>query len=371
MASPIPDSSGTSGGIVATTGGGVVGGAAAADIFSMLRPDDRISVVVFHSVGEVLLPSTLMGDADLVAVGDTLASMQAQGTTAMTSGLQLGLAQVQSNRTAESLNWIVLLGDGVPNDPGSIPGLAQSAGSQNIPIAAIGLGLAYDEALMGQVAQLSGGHFEYVERAEAVATVFRNEVLRLENVLARNTILSLQPGPGVELIEVVGQQTPGGGGALQLHLGDIAEGETRELVVRMTAPARRSGTLVELLDATLHFEDAYTQAGLLERRLFFGARSSESDAAIAATRNEGVFETAATLQAAATTLQAIQMVRMGRVDEATAMLQAVRGHNRSYEALDDLLPSSDSDAPSAAPAQEEMESSIRRAHSEAMEALGY
>ncbi len=128
---------------------------------------------------------------------------------------------------------------------------------------------------------------------------------------------------------------------------------------------------MELLDATLHFEDAYTQAGVLERRLFFGARSSESDNAIAATRNESVFETAATLQAAATTLQAIQMVRMGRVDEATAMLDSVRGHNRAYESLDDLMPSSDSSAPAATPARDEMETTIRRAHGAAMRTLGY
>ena len=105
---------------------------------------------------------------------------------------------------------------------------------------------------------------------------------------------------------------------------------------------------------------------MLERRLFFGARATDSDDAIAATRNESVFETAATLQAAATTLQAIQMVRMGRVEEATAMLDGVRGHNPAYEFLDDQLPSGEA---AAAPA--EMETSIRRAHSQAMQTLGY
>ena len=371
--------------LVVDTSGSMMGEAidtareATRELLGLLRDGDRVSVTVFHSRAELLLESTVVGDADLDELRERLDAMEARGTTDLAGGLQTGLAQVRTHMTSETIDRVVLLGDGVPNDPSNVIPLAQSAGQQSIAITALGLGLEYDETLMGQIAQVSRGHFEYVEEPARVASVFRQEILRLDRLVGRGAVLALQPGPGVEILEVVGQQTPGGAGGLSLQLGDLSEGERREVLVRLSTPARRSGALVELLDATLAFQDQVAQAGTLQRTAFLGARANDDALEVQASRNQGVHEAAASLRAAEATLQAIQMVRTGQVQAATALLdrvesememrdEAYRQQVESVRRFRRSLPSADDGAPAAAPAMEE---SLREAHDESMDALGY
>jgi len=373
--------------LVLDTSGSMEGDAIAAlreaslSLVDMMREGDFLSVVTFSSEVNVLWESKEV-DGDLDELRDELRAMEARGTTALAQGLQTGLAQVQMHRTGETIDRIVLLGDGVPNDPTQVVPIARQAGSQRIAIAALGLGLEYDETLMGQIAQLSQGHFEYVESPERVASVFQDEVLRLERILARNAVLRLQPGPGVELLGIVGQEAPQGGGGLQLTLGDLSEGDRKEVIVRMTAPGRQQGARVELLDAHLSFQDAYADAGALRRLVYLGAKAADEEEHLAS-RNDEVHESAARLQAAADTLQAIQMVRIGQVHAAVQLLDRAAASNPSHsrslaqvrDSIDDgpdSYPASVEDAPAARPQYApEAEQVIREAHQESMEALGY
>src|SRR5262249_41051167 len=96
-------------------------------------------------------------------------------------------------------------GDGVPNNDAEIRPLAAEAATHAIPITALGLGPDYNETLMGAVAQLSGGQFHYVRESAEVAGFFKNEILRMKQVYARNATVDITPGPGVRVESVVGQ----------------------------------------------------------------------------------------------------------------------------------------------------------------------
>jgi len=363
-------------------------------LLELLADGDRLSIVAFHSETNVLLESTEL-DADArQAARSAIEGIEARGTTDMAGGLSMGLQQVLAHRSEESINRVVLLGDGVPNEPSTIPNLARSAGSNGVAISALGLGLDYDETLMGEVAQLSGGHFHYLEQSGAVAGVFRDEVLRLERVLARNASLTLQPGPGVTISSIVGQQTPGGRSAFSVSLGDISEGETRDIIVRLRVPAKREGAPVELLDARLNFIDAVDEAGALTRNVFLGADATADREQLASGSNAEVIEAAEQASAAEATIQAIRIVREGNVAQARRMLQATQermskntgsASSRHYaasvgafadelEAVEAAQASSDSDdgdAPSAAPAPARLERRLREAHEESLDVLGY
>ena len=349
-------------------------------VVDMMRDGDFLAVIAFGTEPEILLPSTEVDRGALDELREKIAAMEASGTTDMAGGLQNGWQQVLQHRTGETIDRIVLLGDGVPNDPNPILPLATQAGQHQIPIAALGLGLEYDEQLMGQIAELSHGTFSYVEDAEQVAGVFQQQILAVEQMLARNVVLHLQPGPGVEIAEVLGQNTPGGGGGLQLALGDLSEGDVRELVVRMTAPGRRTGALVELLDTRITFQDTVNNAGQLRRTAFLGARATDDHVAYEASRNDAVHEAAAALRAATATLTAIRMVRTGQLGQATALLREAQQYAAdeeqaaSIESLRREVESMDveyDDAPTAPSPRPSAEHSIRRAHSRSMEALGY
>src|SRR2546421_5472 len=81
-----------------------------------------------------------------------IAAIQARGTTDLAGGLQAALAQVQPYAAAETISRVVLLGDGEPNEAAPILPLAQQAAAQQIAITTLGLGIDYDETLMGRIA---------------------------------------------------------------------------------------------------------------------------------------------------------------------------------------------------------------------------
>lgn len=372
-------------------------------LLDSLRPEDQLAVISFNSETEVLLASTRLAGADLGALRRQIGRMEARGTTDLAGGLRAGLEELVRNFEPDGINRLVLLSDGVPNDASPVLPLAQAAGERGIRITALGLGLDYDETLLGQVAQASGGHFHYVEDSSAVADVFRDEVLRFERLLARNMTLELRPGPGVRIDGVVGQPVALGGGAVQVPLGDLSEGEEREVIVRLHADPRRAGATLELMDAVLTFQDAVQDAGSLERRVFLGARATDQNDELEAGRNVEVERAAARMMAAVTTVQAISQARQGDIEAARALLaraaaeaehvaeQAsdteLRTQVSQMRVLGDALPSLGSSAPAAAPVPPRSDDArpteapaqptvppaavIRQAHETAMEIQGY
>jgi Ca-activated chloride channel homolog len=313
-------------GVVIDTSGSMEGGpiadarTAAAALLDALRPGDRLSVVTFDSRTEVLLPSTILDEANIATVRRRLTGIRARGTTDMAGGLRAGVEEVVRNFQAGGINRVVLLGDGVPNDEAPLRAMAQAAGERGISVTALGLGSDYDETVMAAVAQLSGGTFRFIQESSAMAGVFRNEVLRLERVFARNATVTLTPGPGVRIDSVVGQQVSQVGGNVVVTVGDVSQAESLDLVVKMTTDGHRDGSAVELLDAVLGFDDAFAEGGRFERRVYLGARATASEQTRASGRNQEVEAAAERVQAAALTVEAIRIARDGELDRARAML---------------------------------------------------
>jgi Ca-activated chloride channel homolog len=299
-------------------------------LLESLGDGDRLSVVAFHSRADVLLESTALEDSDLDELRRKVGAMEARGTTDLEAGLQVGLEQLMSHLFYEGINRIVLLSDGVPNQEGSIVALAQAAGERNITITALGLGRDYNETLLGQIAQLSGGSFHYIEDSEAVVAVFRNEVLRMQQVYGRNAVVSIRPGPGVRIDSVVGQNVSQDGAVVRVLLGDLTQGELRDLIVRATVAGHRDGASVEALDVELTFDDAIAEAGRLTRNVFLGAKATANAAELASGRNASVEAAAERVQAAAVTIQAISLVRDGDLERARAVLQSAETRARNY-----------------------------------------
>jgi Ca-activated chloride channel family protein len=288
-----------------------------------LRNGDRLALVVFHSRTEVLVPSVVLDDDSRAEVKRQIGRMRAVGTTDMATGLRMGIAQVAQHLNPQGINRVVLLGDGVPNDPQGIEGMATSAGQSGIAITSLGLGLEYNETLMGVIAQRSGGHFHYIEDSSAVANVFRDEVLRLERMIARNAALTLTPGPDVQIEAVLGQEATRSGTVVTVPIGDIPEGGSRDLIVRMSVPSHRAGSSVELIDAKLGWNDAVNAYEHHEANVFLGARATSDATEIAGGRNAEVERVAAQVSLAVGTVAVIREAREGNVAQAQAELDTL------------------------------------------------
>jgi len=202
--------------------------AAARSVLDSMKDGDRLSLVVFHSTAEVLVPSTVLDARSRATIAERIRAMRAQGTTDLQTGLVHGIEEVGRALKPDGINRIVLLSDGVPNDASALVAAAQAAGQRGISITALGLGLEYDETLMTAIAQNAGGRFHFIRDSAQVAAVMRDEVLELRRVVARNAQLVLTPGPGVALAAVLGQAPIQSGRVTQVPIGELAQGETRE-----------------------------------------------------------------------------------------------------------------------------------------------
>lgn len=282
--------------------------AASLALIGSLAPQDRISVVVFDSKAEILLPSTQLDDADAKDLRKKIEGMKATGTTDMASGLRLAIHEVTAHLDREGVNRVVLVGDGVPNDDREILPLVAQAAAQGISVTALGLGNDYDETLMGRIAQQSGGRFFYVEDSSKVASFFSEEVTRLHKVVARHAVLEVRPGPGVTVTGVVGRTFSGLERGVAVQLGDLSLGEQAEVVVELASLPAKQGANVEVLDAVLKYEDGVGGAQH-EERVFVGAKSTEDAASIAEGHVKSVEDAFARAKDAAATLEKIESQR--------------------------------------------------------------
>ncbi len=334
--------------------------AAAGKLVNALRPGDHIAVVAFASETRIVVPNTVIGDDTRTGIHTAIDGMKAHGTTDMQGGLSQALQQMTAGAGKDVVNRIVLLSDGVPNDPSQIPALADQARSYGASITALGLGLEYDETLMGAIAQRSGGKFHFIEKPEQVAAVFEDEIARMERLVARQMNLIVNPGPGVQVTEIIGQQMQRSGRQAWVQLGDLSQGEQRDVYVKLAVSGHAGGAKVELLDGILTFQDAVAGAGSLKRTLFLGARATGDAAELDKGRNPAIENGAAKAALAAVVVRAIAMARAGQTQQAQQLIIANEPQARAVAKRngDDELASKADEAedlvkslPSLAPAQ--------------------
>jgi Ca-activated chloride channel family protein len=294
--------------------------AASVALLHRLAAGDMLSVITFGSTAQALVPSTVISEHNRDEIRVKIEEMAAQGTTDMAGGLSVAMAQLQVRFQQQGINRVVLLGDGVPNDADPVLPLARSAGQRGISITALGLGLDYDETVMSKIASASGGTFQFVEKPERVAAVFDKEVLRLKRVVARGSWLTLTPGPGVTLDEALGQQAHRSGRGLRIQLGDLSEGQTRDIMVRLHVGGHRAGANVELFDAELSYQDALTGRGGLKERAFVSVRSTADKEEFSKARNSEVEHEATRMRVADMIVRAIAMARAGNLRAANAIV---------------------------------------------------
>lgn len=291
--------------------------AACSALLDKLSPGDRLALVAFHSGVDVLVPSTVLTTKNMAEIRSKIAAMKPFGTTNLAAGLSAGLAEAQKNFRGDGINRVVLLGDGVPNDASPLASLAQSAGQNKISITALGLGLEYDETVMSMIALNSGGKYHYVKESAKVAQMFQDEVLRLQRVVARSATLRLATGPGVHIQSVVGLPMASPSNVV---LGDLIEGEERDVVVRLSLPAKHDGSVVELMDAEIVVDHPTAPGQHLIERTFASVKSTSDAAQIASARNRDVERSAARTDFADRIVRAVAAARSGNLPLAMSLL---------------------------------------------------
>ncbi|HEY5922638.1 MAG TPA: VWA domain-containing protein [Kofleriaceae bacterium] len=308
-------------GLVLDTSGSMEGDAIASlrdsakGLVAKLRDGDRLSIVAFHSHADVLVQNDVITSATRARALKKIDGIAARGTTDLASGLAFGLAQVTAARLPAGINRIVLLSDGVPNNQTNLPATLASIQQNGISVTSLGLGIDYDTTLMTRIARDTGGAFHYIEKPDAVAAVFDEELTKMTTVVGRGLNLVIEPGPNVKFHALPGF-TLAPDGKLYAVVGDLAAGETRDLMFPLAIAARGEGSTAEIALATLTFDDVIGKTGQQKRDGFVALKTSNDAAAIKAAVKIGLEAARVRATAAGATLEAIALARSGQIEQA-------------------------------------------------------
>jgi len=154
-----------------------------------------------------------------------------------------------------------------------------------------------------------------------VAAVFADEVVRLSTVAAKDARLELTTGPGVSIADVVGLPITRSGRDVFVTIGDLSQGDERDIFVTLRVDAHEDAAPVELLDAVLTYRSATGEGTAMQKRGFVSVRAS-ADSAEVAQKNDALMAEAALAKASQQTIQALELARAGNVVGARSMLQA-------------------------------------------------
>lgn len=207
-----------------------------------LQPSDRISVVVFDSQVETLVPNTTATDkTDLI---QTIRGLRPGSSTALHAGWLEGGIQVGHTLQPEWLNRVLMLSDGLANvgetNPDAIANDVHGLTQRGISTSTMGIGDDYSEDLMEAMARSGDGNFYHIESPEQLPDFFQTELHGLMATVGHTVSLGLEPKNGVTVVDILNtlDQTDTG----RLKLPNLIASNPISVVVRLKVPPQAAST---------------------------------------------------------------------------------------------------------------------------------
>jgi Ca-activated chloride channel homolog len=293
-------------------------------IVDHLLAEDRLAVVSYADDVTVEVPSR--DDLDRRRLKRVLHSLSAGGTTNLFGGLEEGVRQVRAH-LGGGVNRVFLLSDGLANrgvvDERRMLELLDEPLEEGVTLTTFGIGLDFNEQLLGTLARQGRGHFYFVEEPEALVGAITDELRLVGSTVARQAELQIELSEGVRLEKVWGHRTEISTHEARIRLRDMAAGERRKILLKLRIA---SGASSERAVARLRFEYLGTDRRThrleapAEARVRCSVRQEDVDrsvvddvaAEVAYTETSSAFEEAAGL------------LRAGQRESARAILQQAR-----------------------------------------------
>ncbi len=155
-------------------------------LLGTLRDRDYLSVVLFDTRVQVLLPSTRMGEPGLRRrLRRDVQGLVAGGSSDIAAGLEAGFREALVHFLPGSTNRVLLLTDGWGRAEG-ITKLVRTYRERGVEVSVIGYGENFDIHFAEAVAELGGGSSRFVSDRERLEEIFGSGLARTAVPLARN-----------------------------------------------------------------------------------------------------------------------------------------------------------------------------------------
>src|SRR5262245_30289837 len=210
-------------------------------LVSQLRDTDTLSIVVFDSDAQVLLPAQRL--ADRRTVRQLIQQIAPGGATNIHAGLMLGFEEARKNYRKDATNRVILLTDGIANrgetDPEKIAQDSLRFNDGGIDLSTIGVGLDLNKDLLSQLAKSGRGLFHFVEDAQDIEKVFVKEVQSLVSPVATEPNVEIDYDSDLGLAKLYGYEPQYRRNGVTLKLDNMNNGLTQVILLRFKLAENR------------------------------------------------------------------------------------------------------------------------------------
>jgi Ca-activated chloride channel family protein len=230
-------------------------------VIDRLEPTDYVSVVIFDDTSQVIIPS--MPSNDKPGMKDAIDQIRDAGGTTMSLGMIQGLNELRRWNIPHAINRMILLTDGVTyGDSERCRQLARDAAAAGIAIYPLGIGADWDEDLLDNIGQLSGGMpAEFIRDPADALSIFQQQIQSAVDVAIRNASLIVRlpvgvtPKKAVKVLPIISDlgQSVLSDRQIIIPLGDLEKDKPQSVLLELMIDPRPAG-LFRIAQAELTYD---------------------------------------------------------------------------------------------------------------------
>jgi Ca-activated chloride channel family protein len=228
-------------------------------VADQLRPADRFSLIAFAEDALLMVPSTRGTEPiALRQAVDRLDQIDLGDETYMARGMAMAHKQILEGTRRGMVDRMIVLTDGYTKEPEACRSLASQARQNGVVITTMGLGLDFNEELMIDLAEQSGGHAYFAEDPADIPAAFAEELAGAQSITWRELSLSLTMPTEITLRRVHRVSPTIAHIAANpdaIPLGDLEIHAPPAALLELVVPPRPAGTY-RLAQVTLHARPA-------------------------------------------------------------------------------------------------------------------
>jgi Ca-activated chloride channel homolog len=221
----------------------------------LLHEGDHLAMTVFSDEAKLVMKPQGYNDRTRKTFLSLVDELRPGGSTALSAGLNLGLAQAENLPAGNRLT--LLLSDGQANigetDLEVIGQATKKGAKKDIMVSTLGVGMDYNEALMTEIAIQGKGRFYHVQNPQDILTTMTAELGEAADLAAEDVKIQidLPKGTGLMSLSKAYDCQISGGQAL-VSVGDLPLDLEVEIPLRLTVFPAKAGERLAIEGVVKH-----------------------------------------------------------------------------------------------------------------------
>jgi len=224
-------------------------------VLERLDERDRLGVVTFDAAARVILPPGPVTDEARRRLNAELEKLDTGAGTNLAAGWRKGCELAAAGYVREAIARVVLLTDGLPSvgirSTEKLGAIAEAEAARGVSTTTMGIGEAFDDELLGEIARRGKGGFYYLAAPESIPAAFGRELEGVFAIAGTHVELKIVLEEQVTSCEVLHRLTTRhAADGLVVEVGEIAQGAPRQVLVKMLRSSTEKGKLLAKLAVT-------------------------------------------------------------------------------------------------------------------------